>query len=255
MDGSMTQRLFTVLFPTLFAACATAPRGAGPAGKHEPPAPRLAAADVVFCGENHESAEDHARHQALLRQLHAARPDIVISMEMFERDVQPVLDQYLRGAIDEDEFLARSRPWPNYRRDYRPVIEFARSHNLEVIAANVPRELAARAARCGVAAVAGSPWAARTTSAPKDRYWRKFQRAMGGHHGTVDPAAMERYYAAQCLKDDTMAESIADRLAALHARGRRPLVVHFCGHFHSDDRLGSVARLAARAPGLRIEVL
>src|SRR5262249_57319644 len=88
----------------------------------------LAGADVVVLGEEHESGRTHLAHQELLRELHARRPDLVISMEMFERDAQAALTQYLRHDIGEDDFLAQAHPWPNYKTDYRPVIEYARDH-------------------------------------------------------------------------------------------------------------------------------
>ena len=49
-----------------------------------------------------------------------------------------------------------------------------------------------------------------------------------------------------------MAESIVDHLA--NSDGE-PLVVHICGKFHSDSRLGTVARVAERDPSLRIGVV
>jgi uncharacterized iron-regulated protein len=251
----------------LLAACAAAPRIAlldehGVLRPGEPVpyarlADELAGADVVVLGEEHESGRTHAAHQELLRELHARRPDLVISMEMFECDVQAALTQYLRHDIDEDEFLARARPWPNYKTDYRPVIEFARADKLEVIAANVPRELASKVSKQGVDAVKGAPYAPRATAAPEDEYWDAFQNAMreDSHGGGLDAAAMKRFYQAQCLKDDAMAESIAEALQARRQEGRKPLIVHFCGKFHSDSRLGTVARLQQRLPDLRIKVL
>jgi uncharacterized iron-regulated protein len=74
---------------------------------------------------------------------------------------------------------------------------------------------------------------------------------MGGHGAEKDEAALERIFAAQCLKDSAMAEGIADALAL--APG--PLVVHWCGRFHSDAHLGTVERLAWRRPDLRIAVV
>jgi uncharacterized iron-regulated protein len=217
----------------------------------------LAKADVVVLGEEHESERTHLAHQELLRELHARRPDLVISMEMFERDAQAALTQYLRHDIDEDDFLAHAHPWPNYKTDYRPVVEYARAHKLEVIAANVPRDLASKVSKQGIDAVKGAPYGPHATAAPEDEYWDAFQNAMreDSHGGGLDEAAMRRFYQAQCLKDDTMAESIAERLQALRQEGRKPLVVHFCGKFHSDSRLGTVARLQQRLPDLSIRVL
>ena len=150
---------------------------------------------------------------------------------MFERDVQTVLLQYLNGLIDEDEFRAKSRPWPNYARDYRPVIEFAKERQLMVLAANAPRPLASKAAKEGLGAVLGDKDLARTTTAPQDGYWESFQEMMKGHAGMFGEDGMERFYAAQCLKDDTMAESIVDHLEGFDAE-RRPLAVLILSLIH-----------------------
>jgi uncharacterized iron-regulated protein len=215
----------------------------------------LAKADVVALGELHQTPGVHATHHMLLRELQKRRPDIVIAMEMFERDVQTVVLQYLGGMIDEGAFLAESRPWPSYARDYRPVVEFAKEHGFVVLAANAPRELATKVSKQGVESVKGSPFVARETSAPEDAYWEAFAEAMKEHAGTSGPGAMKLFYAAQCLKDDTMAESIVDHLKQRRAAGARPLVVLFCGRMHSDYGRGTVARIKSRMPELDIRVL
>jgi uncharacterized iron-regulated protein len=218
----------------------------------------LAEADVVVLGEEHQSPAVHAAHLRILEALQEIRPDLILSMEMFERDVQTELTHYLARVMDEDEFLASSRPWPRYETDYRPAIQFARDHGICVVAANIPRELANRVAREGDAAleelVGKSALVAAATTAPEDGYWEAFQGAMGGH-GEMDEARMRRFYQAQCLKDDTMAESVVTALVDARARGRDPLVVHICGRFHSDHGLGTVARIQQRAPDLQIRVL
>ena len=50
---------------------------------------------------------------------------VALSMEMFDRDVQPVMNEYLQGFIREKNFKKDSRSWSNYR-DYRPMVEFAK---------------------------------------------------------------------------------------------------------------------------------
>ena len=57
----------------------------------------LAAADVVFLGETHDNPEVHRAHLAIIEELHERQPALAISMEMFERDVQTVLYEYLLG--------------------------------------------------------------------------------------------------------------------------------------------------------------
>lgn len=215
----------------------------------------LATADVVVLGEIHDSRAVHEVHLALIQELHERRGrDLAIAMEMFERDVQSKLLMYLSGDLDEYRFREAARPWPNYVPDYRPMVQFARRNGIVVLAANAPRELAAKVAREGLAAVQGDPHVARTVSAPEDDYWEAFLEAMKGHPG-VTAETMQRMYQAQCLKDDTMAESIVDHVQRERAAGRRPFVVLVCGHMHSDHRRGTVARVLSRLPGCDVRVL
>ena len=58
----------------------------------------------------------------------------------------------------------------------------------------------------------------------------------------MTPEMLYSIYQAQCIKDDTMAESIARLRAADPAR----LVLHATGSFHCDYRLGTVLRVIAR---------
>ena len=204
-------------------------------------ADELATRDVVYFGELHDNVVGHQVYAKLARLLVDRRADTVLSLEMFERDVQGVVNDYLRGRIDEAEFLKHGRPWKDYARDYRPLIELARERKLDVIAGNLPRPVARQ-----VSGKDGSlsPFLPRTTTAPLDRYWELFGESMKSHPGA--DGAVERMYRSQCAKDDAMAEGIADYLAS--NPHRQPLVIHCNGNFHSDYGLGTAARLAARAP-------
>src|SRR3990172_13241776 len=98
--------------------------------------------NVIFIGEVHELRVAHEAELAILTGLSEGDPNLVLALEMFERDVQYILDAYLKGQISEHTFLERSRPWPNYQEDYRPLIELAKKQGIPVIAANVPRRAA-----------------------------------------------------------------------------------------------------------------
>ncbi len=209
--------------------------------------------DIVFLGEEHDNDAGHAWQLAIVRALHAQGIPLAISVEMFERDVQGSLDDYLQRRISEDDFRQSARPWPNYAKHYRPILEFARRHRIPVIAANVPRSLASQMARGQSIDLTPASWRPRSTSAPEDLYWHKFLEAMSGHGGADLGDAVRNMYASQCLKDDAMAEAIADFMD-LH-RHRRVLVVHLCGKFHSDFGLGTVDRLRQRQPLARVTVV
>ena len=91
--------------------------------------------DVLFWGELHDDALIHALEADILPLLLKSHKKIAISMEMFERDTQEDLNKYLKGEISEKEFLKKTRAWPNYPTDYKPIIDFAKKHKDESSAA------------------------------------------------------------------------------------------------------------------------
>jgi uncharacterized iron-regulated protein len=81
----------------------------------ETPAAEAVRADAVLLGEQHDYPGTHRMELALLQAVARRRGNVVLTLEMFERDVQPILNQYLAGTVAEDVFLAGSRPWRNRR--------------------------------------------------------------------------------------------------------------------------------------------
>jgi uncharacterized iron-regulated protein len=213
---------------------------------------RCSEAKVVTVGENHEDPATHQMELAILEGLYRYHGDLVLSFEMFERDVQPILDQYLAAEVTEDEFLQSSRPWGNYATDYRPMVEFARENSFPVIAANVPRPIAAKVAAAGFEAAQFTedemPFMASTYEAPADAYFEAFAATMrmpGMEQMGVTEQSIQLYYEAQVLKDETMAESISR--AAMD--DPEALVYHVTGAFHTIDMLGTFSRVKRNLPG------
>jgi uncharacterized iron-regulated protein len=222
----------------------------------------LSRADVVLIGEQHDDANTHRLELAVLEALARRHVAVTLSLEMFERDVQTSVDTYMSGSSGEEEFLKSSRPWPRYATDYRPLVEFARRQHWPVVAANVPRRIAADVAKSGRPAVDSlttedRSFAAVDLQCPKDAYYDRFAEQMGGHQsGASTPGAdttTERYYLAQCVKDETMAESIAAAFA--RQQGRPGVVVHVTGSFHSDFGEGTGERVRRRMAGRRVATL
>ena len=209
----------------------------------------LAQQQVVFLGEQHDNDSGHEFQLQVIQGLVDRGADVVVSMEQFERDVQGVVDDYLSGRINEQSFKQHSRPWRNYDQHYRPILELAKSKQVPVIAGNVPRRLANDASMQRPVRQTDQVYLPRATTAPRDGYWERFNESMKGHGGTEDQDKMFHFYAAQCLKDDAMAEAIADYLDVNPHQPK--IVVHLCGHFHSDYGLGTVVRLLQRKPLLK----
>jgi uncharacterized iron-regulated protein len=212
----------------------------------------LSRADAVLVGEQHDDPNTHRLELAILEGLARRGAPMVVSLEMIERDVQPVLNRYLAGEITEAHFLAESRPWPRYATDYRALVEFARAGKRRVVAANVPRRMASDVSKSGLGAVDGwtadRAFAAKVIDCPASgSYFDRFAAAMGGHQG-----ATANFYFAQCVKDETMGESIAEAFATTTGR---VTIVHFNGAFHSDFAEGTAHSARRRMPGRRVVVV
>ncbi|MFO0980259.1 MAG: ChaN family lipoprotein [Planctomycetota bacterium] len=214
----------------------------------------LAKADAVFLGETHLDETTHAFEQLVYEQLCDARDGkVILALEMFERDVQGVLDDYLAGRIAEADFLARSRPWSNYATGYRPLIELARARQLPVVASNGPGSLLRKVSGGGKAALAAlsdaeQPLLAAEIFPNSEHYWQRFHRSTRSHGGAAPPAPEAMLYSTQSLWDNTMGESCA-RALAQHPDAS---VLHVNGGFHSEFHEGTVAQLLRRRPATTV---
>lgn len=221
-------------------------------------ASKLQKYDVVFFGEYHDQSEIHQYELELLKAMYKAKgTKLALSMEMFEADNQSKLNNFLADTLSEENFLAASRPWPNYGTDYAPLVNFAKEKKMPVIAANVPRFLAAHVAKNN-ASTEGveaqyQQWLPKHTYAPEGAYKEKFYAQMSSPAAPMKmpPQRLAAVYAAQCLKDDKMAESIA-AFADAHQNMQ---ILHINGCFHSDAHLGTAQKLEALRPELKVAVI
>ncbi len=222
--------------------------------------------DVVFLGEEHRHPGNHIAQMALFRAIQERAPNVSLSLEQFERDVQGTLDDFMAGKIGEQPMRTKARAWDNYPVSYRPLVEYAKARGLPVIAAEAPGSVIRCVGERGADFLATMKpeqrgWAAAqlhlNEGAYKDKYMR-FAAGDGSHGEDTDKdkpkgpsAAALRSFEAQVTRDDTMAESIY-----LHLQknpGRK--VVHLNGAFHSESFLGTAERLQMRDAKLRIAVV
>jgi uncharacterized iron-regulated protein len=210
----------------------------------------MANADVLFFGESHTDSIGHLLEELLWQKLSAKYPHkAALSMEMFETDSQPVLDEYLQGYIREKDMIKDARAWPNYK-DYRPMLEFAKTEKLPVIAANAPSRYVHMVTDKGLLALQLLDKNALQHLAPlpidtaTGAYYEKFTAIMGGH--TAMPGM--NIYQSQNLWDATMGWSIAK----FYKKNRDSKIFQINGSFHSEEKLGTVTQLKKYAPKMRV---
>jgi len=227
--------------------------------------------DVIFIGEEHRHPGNHIAQMDLFRAIQERAPNLSLSLEQFERDVQNVVDDFMAGKIGETPFREKARAWDNYLVSYRPLVEYAKERGLPVIAAEAPGSVVRCVGEKGADFLKTMKpeqrgWAAADLHMIEGAYKDKYMKfaAGDGSHGEDEgkagakpqekkgpsPAAI-RSFEAQVVRDDSMAESIY-----LHLQknpGRK--VVHLNGSFHSESFLGTAERLQMRDPKLKIAVV
>ena len=222
---------------------------------------RLCDYDVVFFGEWHGDQTLQDLQVEVFDALVKDKGPVILSLEMYERDQQTRLDSLSAGRLDYETFVGRDRTWPTLNHE---LMRHALEDGSYILAANVPRRYAARIAREGTDWLGELEFPERALIADSLHVWpneyqRRFYTTMTGSPELTDDLApqmramMPRMFAAQCLKDDTMAMSIAHRIMLSSYYPTR--VMHVCGEFHSSARLGTVSRLEARLPRLKIAVI
>lgn len=207
---------------------------------------RALASEVVYVGERHDRPEDHAVQYALLRALHGQDSSLAIGMEMFQVPFQEPLDRWSAGEIDEAVLRRDTEYDTRWGYDfglYRPLLEFARSRGLEVVALNAPRELAFAVAKSGVDGLSEDMAGMLPTLDLDDAEHRAlFDEEFDAEQHEVTEG-IDRYYQAQLVWDETMGSRVARTLE--RADGPSRMIV-FAGRVHVKRGLGVPRRGARR---------
>lgn len=208
----------------------------------------LEEASVVFVGEKHDDSLAHQWELFLWQTM--ASNNRYLALEMFETDVQEMLEDYLAGHLTLEEFLEVSRPWGNYIKDYHPLVEHAVENGYGVIAANVPRRYAAAVARNGWEGLenieGGDVFLSTNVDSTNEFYRERFMATMEAISSQMQSMPMDpsNMYRAQLLKDAVMASSIT---------GQSCLFI--CGSFHSDERSGIPDQLEPGVTYLTVKIV
>lgn len=196
-------------------------------------------ADIVLFGESHFNPICHWLELQLTRDLYEEKKEsLILGAEMFERDNQLVLNEYLSRLIRKKDFESEAKLWVNYKTDYAPLVDFAREKNIPFVATNVPKRFASLVNLKGFEGLDSINSMERGLMAPLPI---KFDpelacyKEIGKATGDGMPAHMtENLAKAQALKDATMAHFIMKNY------GEHKTFLHFNGTYHSDNHSGMV---------------
>lgn len=204
---------------------------------------KLKSADFVFFGEYHDNPISHwLQYEVTIELFKEHGTDLMLAFEMFERDQQELMNDYLAGKMDDKSFEDSCRLWPNYKTDYKPLVRFAADSGLHVVASNVPRRYANLLYKKGRNALdtlsseekswmASSDFVVDTTLSQYASLLEMGQHMGGGN-----------LMLAQAFKDATMSKF------TLTDRKENNVVIHYNGAYHSDYHQGIVWYVSQKLP-------
>ncbi|MEL6261210.1 MAG: ChaN family lipoprotein [Cyanobacteria bacterium J06626_6] len=210
----------------------------------------IAASQVVYLGETHNSEADHAAQLEIIEALDEQN-DIAIGLEMFQRPFQPVLDRYLAGTITEAELISQSEYETRWGWDwefYAPIIRYAKANQIPLVALNTPAEITRKVAREGLKSLSGDdlryipPVAEIDTT--DEAYRASVSAVFSAHGGAGHSMNFENFFAAQVLWDETMAEAVVKQLEAEPTQQ----VIVLAGEGHIAYDYGIPNRVERRLP-------
>ena len=201
--------------------------------------------EVVLFGEFHNNPICHWLQLELTKEV-AAKSKLILGAEMIEADNQSQLNDYLSGKITQKQLDSTARLWPNYKTDYKPLVDFAKASKLPFIATNIPRRYASMVHKKGFEILETLTDEEKTWIAPQPIAYDKdlpgyteMMTMMGEHTSPNMPKA-------QASKDATMAYFITKNLQP------NSVFIHFNGSFHSDNFDGINWYLRKYQPEIKI---
>jgi uncharacterized iron-regulated protein len=202
-------------------------------------------AEVLLFGEYHDNSVAHWLELEITKDLFGIKL-LVLGAEMLEADNQKQVNQYLNGEINQKKLDSTARLWPNYKTDYKPLVDFAKENKIDFIATNIPRRFASLVFKNGFEALDKLSNEEKSWMAPLPlKYdanlpgYSKMAQEMGGHGGENLPKA-------QASKDATMAHFINKN------RKENSLFIHYNGSYHSDNFEGINWYLKQENPTIKI---
>lgn len=191
---------------------------------------------IVYIGEYHDRFSHHEVQLQVIKSLYAKNKKIAIGMEMFEKPSQLILDDYIAGNIEEREFLGKTEYFKRWGFDYnlyKPILDFARSEKIPVIAMNIRREIVERVSKNGIESLSEEEKKEIPLSMDfsNEEYRKRLKDIFFMHNGASEKN-FDFFYQSQVLWDESMSQSIDDffRKYADFRRDGQMAVIAGSGH-------------------------
>jgi uncharacterized iron-regulated protein len=204
---------------------------------------------VIFVGESHDQIAHHQIQVKLIQDLVKKGKDVVVAMEMFESSQQPILDRWSQGLLTEEEFLKEIQwdtTWGMDYELYKGILDEAKGHRLKVIALNVQRDLVRKVAQSGIEGLSPEDKKKLPKMDLTDQSHRAYIKSIYKGHQGGSAKGFKKFYEAQSLWDESMAETLSEFLRS--HEGEQKTVLVFVGSGHLIYGFGIPKRFYRRTP-------
>ncbi|MBI5098076.1 MAG: ChaN family lipoprotein [Nitrospirae bacterium] len=171
---------------------------------------------IIYVGEAHDVFAHHAVQLDIIRGIYKKIRKVAIGMEMFQRPFQETLDSFISGKMDETDFLKMSEYFKRWGFDYhlyKPILDYARSEKIPVVALNLKREIIEKVSREGLDSLSIEE---KNEIPPdmdlSDNNYRERLKKIFDQHKNSEGKNFDFFYQAQLLWDETMSQSIDEFL-------------------------------------------
>ncbi len=177
----------------------------------------MAGVRVIYIGEQHTRASHHDIQLKLIKALFKKNPGLLVGMEMFDHSYQAVLEEWSNGGLDQNTFLEKVHWYANWRYNfglYKDILALIKTNRIGLVGLNIPPHIPPKIRVGGINYLSQAekkylPAGIDTSNAAHKAYLKE----VFSHHHFKARVEFEYFYLAQCVWEDTMAESIARHLS------------------------------------------
>jgi uncharacterized iron-regulated protein len=199
----------------------------------------LATHRVVFIGEAHDRYDHHLTQLEIICRLAQQGRPVAIAMEAFQQPFQGALERYVTRHRDLDRMLLETEyfmRWGFDARLYAPILQFAASRGIPLVALNASTEMVAQVSRDGPQGLSGQQAVdlTRAVEQAPDAYVERLRTVFRSHPG-FEKRSFDHFLAVQLLWDEHMARRASAWLST--RPGHRLIVLAGGGHVEHDDAI------------------
>jgi len=185
---------------------------------------------IIYVSESHDDFNHHLNQLRVIKMLHENGKKVVIAMEMFQKPFQDDLDLYVQGKSTLEDFLKNTQYYERWKFNYnlyKPIIDYAKSNQIKILAINIDREITSQVYKKGLFSLSKKQRELLPASIDQSnfKYQKDLDEIFSRHipkkkstslphqsTQTITPqqANSDFFYQSQLIWDETMAENIDD---------------------------------------------